>query len=113
MKKDTSAFSPRRRSMAGSVAAALAVSSIVSTASASGESGGALPPPAPLKDPRELYRKPPFPKQSQPWPGLAAKMDPKPDHGEESYGGRGRLTGRKALITGGASGIGRAAAIAY
>ncbi|MDB5009369.1 MAG: short-chain dehydrogenase/reductase, partial [Mucilaginibacter sp.] len=51
--------------------------------------------------------------QSQPWPGLAGKMNPRPDHGEKSYKGSGRLTGRKALITGGDSGMGRAAAIAY
>ncbi|MDQ6624133.1 MAG: SDR family oxidoreductase, partial [Verrucomicrobiota bacterium] len=51
--------------------------------------------------------------QEQPWPGLAGKMDPKPDHGEKSYKGSGRLAGRKALITGGDSGMGRAAAIAY
>ena len=59
------------------------------------------------------YPKPPFPKQQQPWPGLCGKMEPKPDHGETSYKGSGRLKGRKALITGGDSGMGRAAAIAY
>ncbi len=59
------------------------------------------------------YPKPPFPVQQQPWPGLASKMNPRPDHGETSYKGSGRLRGRKALITGGDSGIGRAAAIAY
>ena len=64
-------------------------------------------------DPRSKYPKPPFNKQSQPWPGLAARMEPRPDHGETSYKGSGRLTGRKALITGGDSGMGRAAAIAY
>lgn len=69
--------------------------------------------PAPLRDPRELYPRPPFPIQSQPVPGLASKMDPRPDHGEESYRGSGRLQGRKALITGADSGIGRAVAIAY
>jgi len=63
--------------------------------------------------PRSKYPKPPFQKQTQPWPGLARKMKPKPDHGETSYRGSGRLTGRKALITGGDSGMGRAAAIAY
>jgi NAD(P)-dependent dehydrogenase (short-subunit alcohol dehydrogenase family) len=66
-----------------------------------------------LEDPRGKYPKPPFQKQKQPWPGLACKMDPPPDHGEKSYRGSGRLTGRKALITGGDSGMGRAAAIAF
>jgi NAD(P)-dependent dehydrogenase (short-subunit alcohol dehydrogenase family) len=64
-------------------------------------------------DPRSKYPKPPFQEQTQPWPGLAGKMSPKPDHGETSYKGSGRLSGRKALITGGDSGMGRAAAIAY
>jgi NAD(P)-dependent dehydrogenase (short-subunit alcohol dehydrogenase family) len=67
----------------------------------------------PLVDPRSKYPRPPFKRQPQPWPGLARDMDPKPDHGEKSYRGSGRLAGRKALITGGDSGIGRAAAIAY
>ncbi len=66
-----------------------------------------------MQDPTTKYPKPPFNKQSQPWPGLAGQMDPKPDHGETSYQGSGRLEGRKALITGGDSGMGRAAAIAY
>ena len=66
-----------------------------------------------LEDPREKYPKPPFKSQSQPWPGLVKDMDPRPDHGEESYKGSGKLSGRKALITGGDSGMGRAAAIAY
>ncbi len=66
-----------------------------------------------LEDPRHKHPKPPFKGQSQPWPGLASKMDPRPDHGETSYKGSGRLQGRKALITGGDSGMGRAAAIAY
>src|SRR4051812_25495159 len=65
------------------------------------------------QDPQEKYPKPPFEKQKQPWPGLACKMEPPPDHGETSYRGSGRLLGRKALITGGDSGMGRAAAIAY
>jgi NAD(P)-dependent dehydrogenase (short-subunit alcohol dehydrogenase family) len=66
-----------------------------------------------LENPLDKYPKPPFKKQLQQWPGLASKMDPKPDHGEKSYKGSGRLAGRKALITGGDSGMGRAAAIAY
>ena len=66
-----------------------------------------------MDDPRTKYPKPPFKEQTQPWPGLAGKMSPKPDHGETSYRGSGRLAGRKALITGGDSGMGRAAAIAY
>ncbi|HTL89080.1 MAG TPA: SDR family oxidoreductase [Leptolyngbya sp.] len=66
-----------------------------------------------MQDPRHQYPEPPFPKQPQPVPGLAKKMEPQPDHGEKSYVGCGKLTGRKALITGGDSGIGRAVAIAY
>jgi NAD(P)-dependent dehydrogenase (short-subunit alcohol dehydrogenase family) len=70
-------------------------------------------PRAPNDPDTDRYPRPPFPKQSQPWPGLCSKMEPRPDHGEETYHGSGRLAGRKALITGGDSGIGRAAAIAY
>jgi NAD(P)-dependent dehydrogenase (short-subunit alcohol dehydrogenase family) len=66
-----------------------------------------------MQNPVTRYPHPPFKRQSQPWPGLACKMDPKPDHGETSYRGSGRLSGRRALITGGDSGMGRAAAIAY
>jgi NAD(P)-dependent dehydrogenase (short-subunit alcohol dehydrogenase family) len=66
-----------------------------------------------LENPNDKYPKPPFKKQKQSWPGLASKMDPPPDHGEKSYKGSGRLLGRKALITGGDSGMGRAAAIAF
>ena len=66
-----------------------------------------------MHDPRTQYPQPPFPQQPQAAPGLAQKMEPAPDHGETSYKGSGRLVGRKALITGGDSGIGRAAAIAY
>ena len=66
-----------------------------------------------MQDPRTQYPQPPFPEQPQAAPGLARAMDPKPDHGETSYKGHGRLEGRKALVTGGDSGIGRAAAIAF
>jgi len=60
----------------------------------------------------QSYPQPPFPQQ-QPMPGTTARMQPRPDHGETSYKGSGRLQGKKAVITGGDSGIGRAVAIAY
>ena len=66
-----------------------------------------------MQDPTTQYPQPPFREQPQDAPGLASRMDPKPDHGEESYVGFGRLKGRKALITGADSGIGRAVAIAF
>lgn len=59
------------------------------------------------------YPKPPFKPQQQSFPGKTERMDPRPDHGEESYVGHGLLTGKKALITGGDSGIGAAVAIAF
>lgn len=57
--------------------------------------------------------RPPFPDQPQPMPGSSAAMDPQPDYGENSYQGSGRLAGKKAVITGADSGIGRAVALAY
>ena len=66
-----------------------------------------------MQDPTQQYPKPAMPKQSQEGPGLAEEMEPKPDHGETSYRGSGRLEGRKAIVTGADSGIGRAVAIAF
>lgn len=66
-----------------------------------------------IQDPTTQYYTGDYPKQKQPAPGVQAKMTPVPDCGEKSYKGSGRLQDRKALVTGGDSGIGRAAAIAY
>src|SRR5215203_3317702 len=66
-----------------------------------------------MQDPLEQFPKPPFPDQDQSTPGTEAEMTPKADHGETSYKGSGKLEGRKAIITGGDSGIGRAVAIAF
>lgn len=66
-----------------------------------------------MRDPKTAFRTEEYPKQEQPAPGVQKNMNPVPDCGEESYKGTGRLAGRKALVTGGDSGIGRAAAIAY
>ena len=65
------------------------------------------------KDPRQAYAQPPQPEQDQTPPGYTGKMAPKPDHGEESYRGSGRLASKAAIITGADSGIGRAVAIAF
>jgi NAD(P)-dependent dehydrogenase (short-subunit alcohol dehydrogenase family) len=87
----------------------------IGAAAAAASAARAQPPQAKggMQDPTTKHPKPPFPAQKQPWPGLASRMDPRPDHGETSYVGSGRLRGRKALITGGDSGMGRAAAIAF
>jgi NAD(P)-dependent dehydrogenase (short-subunit alcohol dehydrogenase family) len=101
----------RRQAVAG-LGATLAVAAVTPVFAAGGKTNSIMEAKA-LEDPITKYPKPPFEGQSQPWPGLASKMNPKPDHGEKSYKGSGRLAGRKALITGGDSGMGRAAAIAY
>ncbi|MCU1724183.1 MULTISPECIES: SDR family oxidoreductase [unclassified Pseudomonas] len=66
-----------------------------------------------MQNPLTQYPQPPFPAQGQEAPGLDSRMKPEPDHGEDTYKGFGRLAGRKALITGADSGIGRAVAIAF
>ncbi|WP_128548336.1 SDR family oxidoreductase [Larkinella soli] len=103
-----------RRQVIGGLGSGLAATVMATPAFAdsSGKAPGAVAP-TPLVDPTTKYPRPPFNTPMQPWPGLAGKMNPRPDHGESSYKGSGRLQGRKALITGGDSGMGRAAAIAY
>jgi len=102
-----------RRQIISGLGASLAVATVGSILPAEGAVGPAEAVAEPLKDPISAYPKPPFKVQEQPWPALASQMEPRPDHGEKSYKGSGRLKGRKALITGGDSGMGRAAAIAY
>jgi NAD(P)-dependent dehydrogenase (short-subunit alcohol dehydrogenase family) len=101
-----------RRAVLGGAAFGLAASAVPGLAQ-EGSAAAERRRPAGLRNPRTKFTSEPFPEQSQPWPALASKMNPRPDHGETSYVGSGRLAGRKALITGGDSGIGRAAAIAF
>ncbi|MDC7785309.1 SDR family oxidoreductase [Rhodoplanes sp. TEM] len=99
-----------RRAVVGGLAGGL-LAAIDGPASAqSGGSGGAA---SSLENPQTAYPQPPFPRQQQEWPGLGRRMQPQPDTGEGSYRGSGRLQGRRALVTGGDSGIGRAAVIAF
>jgi len=107
-KPDKDNLQPSRRRFVGTVAAGLAAPALAQAQGGAQAGGTAAPPLTPPQ-----YPKPPFKRQKQEWPGLAGKMTPRPDHGESSYRGSGRLTGRRALITGGDSGMGRAAAIAY
>lgn len=103
-----------RRNAIGKIATTIAVAAVAPTAFAQSQKKDLRKNSGPdLTDPTTKYVKPPFKRQSQPFPGLANKMTPVPDHGENSYVGSGRLTGRKAFVTGGDSGIGRAAVIAY
>ncbi len=101
----------RRTFLAGAALTAGAAVTLGSGTTASAQAGGAAG--ASTAPSPDSYPKPPYPVDMQPWPGLASRMNPRPDHGETSYKGSGRLAGKKALITGGDSGIGRAAAIAY
>ncbi|MBW3127769.1 SDR family oxidoreductase [Hymenobacter profundi] len=110
MKKDAQLS---RRQVISGLSASLAVAAAGSVLGAEAATRPGEARAVPLPDPTTAYPKPPYKSQKQPWPGLTSQMDPVPDHGEKSYKGSGRLKGRKALITGGDSGMGRAAAIAY
>jgi NAD(P)-dependent dehydrogenase (short-subunit alcohol dehydrogenase family) len=104
-------FNPTRRAfVAGAAMTGAAAAAAPAFAQGNGQSGSSS---APMTAPAARFPEPPYPAQQQPWPGLAQRMDPRPDHGEQSYRGSGRLRGKRALITGGDSGIGRAAAIAF
>ena len=100
----------RRAFVAGAAVAGAAAASGPAFAQNQGQSSGSS---APLSAQARDFPKPPYPKQQQPWPGLAQEMEPRPVSGEDTYRGTGRLSGKRALITGGDSGIGRAAAIAF
>ena len=102
-----------RRTMLGGAGVALAATGAPAMAQTNQSQAEPAPSAQPIQSPNLKYPQPPYKKQSQPWPGLASQMDPPPDHGETTYRGSGRLAGRKALITGGDSGMGRAAAIAF
>ena len=127
---DDDILDPARRRAMGGIAGGIAAVGLAGATAAQtatppagqnvGQNAGAVSAPAAdantapsLRNPVDQYPKPPFPEQTQPWPGLQSQMTPRPDSGEESYVGTGRLRGRRALVTGGDSGIGRAAAIAF
>ena len=99
-----------RRKLVGALGAGMAAAAVPATQAQAQTMGSTA---QPVADPTDKYPRPPYTSPFQPWPGLASKMTPPPDHGEKSYKGSGRLLDRKALITGGDSGMGRAAAIAY
>jgi NAD(P)-dependent dehydrogenase (short-subunit alcohol dehydrogenase family) len=105
-------FDPSRRQVVGGLVAAAAAPVLARPEPSPGDARRGAGASA-LQNPVDQYPKAPFPAQRQDPPGLAGRMTPRPDHGESSYRGSGRLAGRKALVTGGDSGIGRAAAIAF
>lgn len=102
-----------RRQFVGGLTSGMVAAALATSARAEDEKPTKAPTQTIKQNPLDQYPKPPFSKQRQEWPGLANKMEPVPDHGEKTYVGSGRLAGRKALVTGGDSGIGRATAIAY
>ena len=101
-----------RRRLVGTVSAGMAAAAMPAAAQAQA-AGERTSTAQPMQDPTAKYPRPPYTSPFQPWPGLASRMTPPPDHGEATYKGSGRLLNRRALITGGDSGMGRAAAIAY
>ena len=94
MPKNESSLS--RRQIVGS--AGLSLAAIASTAPASAQGLTDVVSPKPLEDPTKKYPRPPYNRQSQPWPGLASKMDPAPDHGEKSYRGTVDLLAAMRLL---------------
>ena len=106
--QDTPVIDRSRRRVVGGLSSGLVAAVSAPALAQRGTSGSTS-----RQNPVTEYPRPPFPRQEQDWPGLASRMTPRPDHGESSYRGSGRLAGRKALLTGGDSGIGRAAAIAF
>jgi NAD(P)-dependent dehydrogenase (short-subunit alcohol dehydrogenase family) len=103
---------PSRRAVVGGLSAGM-VTALGAVAADPARAAAQSADPSMLPNPASEYPHPPFERQQQEWPGLASKMVPPPDHGETSYKGSGLLRGRRALITGGDSGMGRAAAIAF
>ena len=117
MIRPTDAANSSRRDFVRGAGVVAGSAVLASTKSALGQAPAIAPSTPAIKaapNPLTRYPKPPFSKQEKiEWPGLTSKMNPRPDHGENSYVGAGKLAGRKALITGGDSGIGRAVAIAF
>src|SRR5579871_2577106 len=94
-----------RRSVVGGLSAGMVAALGARANAAPAAMGSEEADPPVLPNPVTEYPHPPFERQTQEWPGLASRMIPPPDHGEASYRGSGRLIGRRALITGGDSGM--------